>query len=222
MTEKSERLRRPLPHHTRRSQGAARTLPGAGSSKIAAGLAHTRRRRLSFSPFPRPMCPGFPGVGLLGSGHAMGWLEVRDQSGVSMPRDERQPRRFRRDRSRRAGWGSVHGAFAGPPRGLPAGQASRIHRGPGQAGRHTGRAGRPATENLAASPRRSRCACGYCPAPGEPLDGRSASVTGIPGSGRAHAPGRGVRSSRTRWPSRGSSSCRAVSQPHGFQPPRVP
>ena len=41
--------------------------------------------------------------------------------------------------------------FAAPnrrrPRGLPAGKASRIHRGPKQAGRHTGRAGRPTAEN---------------------------------------------------------------------------
>ena len=42
-----------------------------------------------------------------------------------------------------------------PPRGLPAGQASRIHRGTGQADRHTGRAGRPAAENLARSSARS-------------------------------------------------------------------
>jgi hypothetical protein len=34
-----------------------------------------------------------------------------------------------------------------PPTALPAGKASRIHRGPGQAGRHAGRAGRPAAEN---------------------------------------------------------------------------
>jgi len=40
----------------------------------------------------------------------------------------------------------------GRPGGLPAGKASRIPRGPGQAGRHRGRAGRLTAENLAASP----------------------------------------------------------------------
>jgi hypothetical protein len=43
--------------------------------------------------------------------------------------------------------GGRRGAFAASPGGLPAGKASRIHRGPGQAGGHTGRAGRPAAEN---------------------------------------------------------------------------
>jgi hypothetical protein len=31
--------------------------------QIAAGLAHNRRKRLNFSPFPRLMCPGFPESG---------------------------------------------------------------------------------------------------------------------------------------------------------------
>ncbi len=64
------------------------------------------------------------------------------------------------------------------PRRLSAGKAIRIHHGLGQAGRHTGRAGRLTAENLAASPRQSRCACGHPRAPGEPWTARSACVTG--------------------------------------------
>lgn len=93
------------------------------------------------------MCPG-PGVGLPGSGHATGWIWLARSSypiGVSMPSDECQPRRFRRDQSRRAGRGGRYPAPWLRPRGLPAGKASRIHHGLGQAGRHTGRAGRLTT-----------------------------------------------------------------------------
>ncbi len=83
MTEKSERLPRPPPHHTRRSQGRLerRRAPG---HRIAAGFVHTRRKRLSFPRFPRLMCSGFPGAGcwilvMLRAGS--GWLEVRIRSG---------------------------------------------------------------------------------------------------------------------------------------------
>ena len=61
---------------------------------------------------------------------------------------------------------SVAGAGAGAlrprcgPGTLPAGKASRIHHGPGHAGSsRRPRAGRRTADNLAASPRRSRCAC---------------------------------------------------------------
>jgi hypothetical protein len=42
---------------------AARAAPGTWSSKAAAGPAHTRRQRLSFSPFPRLIALGFPESG---------------------------------------------------------------------------------------------------------------------------------------------------------------
>jgi hypothetical protein len=62
------------------------------------------------------------------------------------------------------------------PGTLPAGKASRIHHGPGHAGSsRRPRAGRRTADNLAASPRRSRCACGHpLLALGEP---RSAPVS---------------------------------------------
>jgi hypothetical protein len=101
------------------------------------------------------MCPGFPpesGCQILvmlqaGSKFVidLGWAcPGLGDSRAGLPRP-----------SRRAGWGLVPGAFAAAAQGLPAGQASRIHRGTGQADRHTGRAGRPAAENLARSSARS-------------------------------------------------------------------
>src|SRR5439155_12827150 len=70
--------------------------------------------------------------------------------------------------------------------------------------------------------RRKRCACGHCPAPGEPLDGRSASVTGIPGQAGHAPPGRGVRSSALagragKVPAPGQLASHTVSSPRAFR-----
>jgi hypothetical protein len=58
--------------------------------QIAARFARTRRKRLS-SPRSQTDVPGFPGVGLLDSGHATGWIWLVRSSysiGVSMPGDK--------------------------------------------------------------------------------------------------------------------------------------
>jgi hypothetical protein len=221
---KSERLPR-SPRTTLRGAGGGSDAAGRQVIQRAAGFARTRRRPLSFPGLPdHSMCPGFPRVGLPDSGHATGWIWLARSSssiGVSMPGDEWRPRRFRRDRFRRAGRGvGTRRPRCGPGAPARGGKASRIH--PPRAGWPSHRrAGRLTAENLAGSPRPSRCARGHPLAPGEPWTARSACVTGS--RGRAgHAPGPGVRASRTRWPGGESSSCRAVSQPHGFHSPRVP
>ncbi len=213
-----------VPHATLRGAGGGSDAVRRQVIQIAAGFARTRRRPLGFPGLPDDlMCPGFPGVGLPGSGHATGWIWLARSSfliGVSMPGDERQPRRFRRDRSRRAGReGRCPASLR--PRGLPAGKASRIHHGLGPAGRHAGRAGWLTAENLARSPRQSRCARGHPLAPGQPLTARSACVPGSrAGPGTRPRPGCSLQPHSLA--ERGSSSCWAVSRPHGFHFPRVP
>jgi hypothetical protein len=166
------------PCHTTRSRGRLGRCQAPGHPDSGRICQHTPHPKLA--RFPRLMCPEFPGVGLPDSGHATGWVWLARRSystGVSMPSDEWRPRRFRPDRSRRAGRGGRYPASL-RPRGVPAGKASRIHHGLGQADRHTGRAGRLTAENLAGSPRQSRCAPGHPRAPGEPWTARSACVTG--------------------------------------------
>jgi hypothetical protein len=201
----------PENEHDRKSGAAASssrtTLRGAGGSpgaarrqviQIPAGCARTRRRPLSFPGFPDDlMCPGFPGSRVLVMLRAgSGWLDVRIRSGRACPA-------MSDSRAGSAGTdpgvpgGGRYPAPSRRPRGLPAGKASRIHRGPGPAGRHTGRAGRLTAENLAASSRQSRCARGHPLAPAEPRTARSARVTG---SRAGHAPRPGCSPSRTRWP----------------------
>ena len=223
---KSERLPR-SPRTTLRGAGGGSDAAGRQVIQRAAGFARTRRRPLSFPGLPDDsMCPGFPGAGLPDSGHATGWIWLARSSssiGVSMPGDEWRPRRFRRDRFRRAGRGGRCPASL-RPRGLPAGKASRIHHGPGQAGRHAGRAGGLTAENLAGSPRPSRCARGHPLAPGEPWTARSACVTGsrVPGPGRARARARvfapAVLAGRAgKVPAAGQLAGHAVSTPRAFR-----
>jgi hypothetical protein len=194
--------------------------------QITAGFARTRRKPLSFPRFPRRFdVPWFPGVGLPDSGHATGWIwlarsfffdraEHAQRRGTAAPASPRPV-------PARQGAGVGARAFAAAAQGPARGQGQPDPSRP-RAGRPAHRpVGRPAADNLAASPRQSRCASVHCPAPGEPWKPGQQARPG-PGSGRARAPGPGVRSSRTRWPDGESSSCRAVSQPHGFQPPRVP
>jgi len=165
-------------------RGARGGSDAAGRQVIqrAAGFARTRRRPLSFPGLPDDsMCPGFPGIGLPDSGHATGWIWLARSSssiGVSMPGDEWRPRRFRRDRFRRAGRGvGTRRPRCGPGAPARGGKASRIH--PPRAGWPSHRrAGRLTAENLAGSPRPSRCARGHPLAPGEPWTARSACVTG--------------------------------------------
>src|SRR5262249_21746640 len=103
--------------------------------------------------------------------------------------------------------------------GLPAGKADRILRGLGQAGRHSGRAGRLTAENLAASPRQSRCAWSLS-GTGRILDGSVSKRDRVPGPGTP--PGPGVRSSRPRWPNgkvpaAGQLAGRTVYAPRAFR-----
>jgi hypothetical protein len=81
-----------------------------------------------------------------------------------------------------------------PPGGPPAGKASRIHPGPGQAGRHTGRVGRLTAENLRGITTTVALRLWSLSAPGDPAC-RSAGVTGSR-AGPGTRPGPGVRSSR--------------------------
>ena len=218
---KSGRLPRPPAPHYAEPEGGSDAVRRQ-VIQIAAGFARTRRRPLSFPGFPDDLlCPGFPGVGLPDSGHATGWVWLARSSfstGVSMPGDEWRPRRFRRDRSRRAGRGGGTRPRCGPgacPRARPAGSITASGR---LAVTPAARAGSPLR------PRRFTTTVALRPwspsGTGRTLDGPVSMRDRVPG--RARAPGRGVRSSRTRWPSRESSSCRAVSQPHGFRSPRVP
>jgi hypothetical protein len=137
----------------------------------------------------------------------------------TMPSDEWRPRRFRRDRSRRAGRG-------GPVPGLAAAQGPA--RGQGKPGSITA-SGRLAVTPAARAgsplrPRRFTTTIALRPwsrsGTGRTLDGPVSMRDRVPG--QARAPGPDVRSSRTRWPGGESFSCRAVSQPHGFRSPRVP
>jgi len=161
------------------------TPPGAGSSRLPPDLSAADAN----AELPDP-------------GHVKGWilawLEVLFDRGehvqrrvTAAPASPRPTRRARRG-------GRCPLPSLRPPGVCPRETPARFHRGPGTAGRHAGRAGRPAAESLAASPRRSRRACGHCPAPGEPRTARSATVTGSRVGARS---ARGVRSGRARRPS---------------------
>jgi hypothetical protein len=220
MTAKSDRLPRPPPPHYAES-AAARTPPGHPDN---CRICPHPPQPLSFPPVSPDdlMRPGFPGVGSPDSGHATGWIWLARSSSsirVNMPSDEGQPRRLRRDRSRRAGPGGRRPRCDRPearPRARPAGSSAA----PGRlAVTPAARAGSPLT--TLQHHHDSRAAPVVTVWHGRTLDGRSASATesrARPGT----RPGPGVRSSRTRWPDGESSSCRAVSQPHGFQPRAFP
>ena len=212
------------PCHTTRSRGRPGRCRASGHPKSCRICPHPPQT-LELARSPRLMCPGFPGVGLPDSGHATGWIWLARSSfstGVSMPGDEWQPRRFRRDRFRRAGRGGRDPAPWLRPRGLPAGKASRIHRGLWAAGRHAGRAGGLTAENLAGSPRQSRCARGHPLAPGDPWTARPACVTGSRGRAGHAAPGRvfapaALAGRAGEVPAAGQLASHTVSTPRGFR-----
>ena len=174
-----------IPYHTKRNQ------------------KRPRRRRAPGHPDCRRTCPlptqtlSFRILVMLRAGF---WLGSKFYSiGARMSSDEGQPRPASPRPTRRARRGGrCPLPSLRPPGVCPRETPARFHRGPGTAGRHAGRAGRPAAESLAASPRRSRRACGHCPAPGEPRTARSATVTGSRVGARS---ARGVRSGRARRPS---------------------
>ncbi len=81
------------------------------------------------------MSPGFPGVGLPDSAHATGWIWLARSSssiGLNMPSDEGSRAGFTETDPGAPGAGSAPAPSLRPPRGLPAGKASRIHRAPGR------------------------------------------------------------------------------------------
>ena len=116
-----------VPHTTLRGAGGRLgRCPAPGHPDSCRVCPHPPQT-LELPRFPRLMCPGNPGAGLPDSGHATGWIWLARRSysiGVSMPGDEWQPRRLRRDRSRRAGAGAGTRPRCGPgacPRARPAG-----------------------------------------------------------------------------------------------------
>ena len=178
-----------LPHHTTRSRGRLGRCRAPGHPDSCRICPHPPQA-LELPRSPRRFdVPGVPGVGLPDSGHATGWIWLARSSysiGVSMPGDEWQPRRFRRDRSRRAGRGGRYPAPSLRPRGLPAGARPAGSIRPGQAGRHTGaRAGSPlrtsqVTTTIALRP--------WSPSgTGRTLDGPVSMRDRVPGPGRARA-----------------------------------
>jgi hypothetical protein len=192
--------------------------------QIPAGVACTTPQTVDLPPVSQTIrCALGSGVGLLDSGHATGWIWRARSSyliGVSLPGgigDGRTGFAETGPGVPGAGDGARH-PRCGRPGGLTVGEASRIPRGLGQAGRHSGRVDRLTAENSQ-----------------HHHDSRAAPVvtiqhqenSGRPISKRDRVPGRarprpGVRSSRPRWPNGESSTRRAVSRPRRLRPRGVP
>jgi hypothetical protein len=211
----------PPPRHTTRSQRRPGRRQAPGHPDICRICPHPPQTPCASPGFPDDlMSPGFPGVGLPDSGHATGWILLARSSysiGLNMPSDEGQPRRLRRDRSRRARRGGRRprlrcGRPGACPRARPAGSIPALGR---LAVTPAARAGAPLRTSQHHHDSRAApvVTVRHRQKPCDPVSTRDRVPV------RARAPGpAGVFAPAALAGRAGSSSCRAVSRQHGSAP----